>query len=81
MPPIIEYGATIWGTNQYSCINAVQRWMCWYLRGVGCETPNAGVQGDMSWYFSAHHQWNVVTRHWCHLVNMEHTRLNKRVFT
>ncbi len=42
--------------------------------------PNATVQGDMGWDLPAHRQWRTVTRHWCHLVNMEHTRLNKHIF-
>ncbi len=37
-------------------------------------------QEDMGWDLPAHRQWIAMTRHWCHLVNMEHTRLNKRVF-
>jgi hypothetical protein len=46
---IISYGAAIWGTKEYSCINAVQnRAMRFYL-GVGKYTPNLSVIGDMGW--------------------------------
>jgi hypothetical protein len=42
----ISYGAAIWGTNEYSCINAVQnRAMRFYL-GVGKYTANISVIGD-----------------------------------
>ncbi len=60
--PIIDYGAAIWGTNQCSCISAVQHRACRYFMGVGRYTPNAAVQGDMAGI--------AVTRHWCHLVNI-----------
>ncbi len=35
----------------------------------------------MGWDWPVHHMWNSLTRHWCHLVNMEYTRLNYHVFT
>ncbi len=61
--PIIDYVAVIWGTNQYSCISAVQHLVCQYFMGVGLYTPNAAVQGDMGWDMPAHRQWIAVSRH------------------
>ena len=39
--PIISYGAAIWGTKDYSAINAVQHRACRFYLGVGKYTPNA----------------------------------------
>ncbi len=37
--PIIDYGSAIWGTKDYSCINAVQHKACTFFMGVGKYTP------------------------------------------
>ena len=47
--PIISYGAAIWGTKEYSAINAVHHRACRVFLGVGKYTPNAAVNGDMGW--------------------------------
>ena len=78
--PVINYGAAVWGTQEFSCINAVQHRACRYFIGVGRYTPNPGTQGDMGWKLAPHQQWLPVTRHWCRLINMDENRLNKRVF-
>ncbi len=78
--PIIDYGAAVWGTQEFSCISAIQNRACRFFMGVGKYTPNAAVQGDMGWKLAPHRQWIAVTRHWCRLVNMENGRLNKRIF-
>ena len=60
----ISYGAAIWGTNEYSCINAVQnRAMRFYL-GVGKYTANISVIGDMRWKPCIIRQWPCVLRNW-----------------
>ena len=45
--PIISYGAAIWATHSYSCINAVQHGAARYFLNVGRNTPNAAVSGDI----------------------------------
>ncbi len=47
--PIIDYGASIWGTKEYTCLAAVQHRACRFFIGVGKYTPNFAVQGDMGW--------------------------------
>jgi hypothetical protein len=77
---IISYGAAIWGTKDYSCINAVQnRAMRFYL-GVGKYTPNLSVIGDMGWKPSIIRQWPCVLRNWQKCTRMDSTQLNKKVF-
>ena len=45
--PVIDYGAAIWGTREFSCINAVQNRACQVFLGLGRYAPNAGVQGEI----------------------------------
>ncbi len=47
--PIIDYGASIKGTKEYTCVAAVQHRACRFFMGVGKYTPNCAVQGDMGW--------------------------------
>ena len=77
---IIDYGAAIWGTQEFACINAVQYRASRFFLRVGKYTPNVAVAGDMGWKFSVHKQWLSVTRHWVRMVNLPGTRVNKRVF-
>ncbi len=78
--PVINYGAAIWGTKEYSCIAAIQNRACRYYMGLGKYAPNVALEGDMGWFNHEHHLWISVTRLWCRLVNMNNNRLNKRVF-
>ena len=77
---IIDYGAAIWGTRDFSCIQAIQNRACRYYLGVGKFTPSAAVQGDMGWRVVSHSQWLAVTRLWCRLINMERGRVNSKIF-
>ncbi len=47
--PIIDCGASIWGTKKYTCVAAVQHGTCLFVMGVGKYTPNCAVQGDKGW--------------------------------
>ena len=47
--PTISYGAAIWGTREFSCINAVQHRAARFFLGVGKYTPNASVNRDIGW--------------------------------
>ena len=46
----------------------------------GKYTPFAAVNGDTAWYSKECRLWMSGLNHWCHLVNMDNDRLNKRVF-
>ena len=48
--PVIMYGAPIWGTECFSCIQAVQSRAARYFLNVGKYTPVAAVNGDTAWY-------------------------------
>ena len=45
----IRYGTVVWGTKQFSCINALQSRATRFFLGVGKYSPNAGVLGDTGW--------------------------------
>jgi hypothetical protein len=79
--PVLDYGAAIWGSREFSCVKAVQHRACRFHLGVGRYTPNQAVLGDMGWLTPEHKQWQTVTRLWCRLVNMDSDRVNKAVFT
>ena len=77
---MISYGASIWGTQEYSCINSVQHRACRFFLGVGKFTPNAAVEGDMGWIPAEVRQWNCVLRLWFRLKTMDINRLNYKVY-
>ena len=54
---IIDYGAAIWGTREFSCISSVQHHACRFYLGLGRYAPNAAVQGDMGWPSPSQRQW------------------------
>lgn len=76
----ISYGASIWGTKEFSCINAVQNRACRFFLGVGKYTPNNGVNGDMGWKPPIIKQWKCVLRLESRFKNMDNRRLNRHVY-
>ena len=78
--PIINYGASIWGTRSFSCIEAVLNRACRFFMGLGRYAPNCGIQGDMGWAPVLQDQWAAVTRQWCRLANMNNNRITKYIF-
>ena len=77
---VINYGSGIWGTKQYSCINAIQTRAERYFMGVGKYTPNAAVHGETAWTPTIVKQWTPVANVWCRLQNMDNNRLNNKIF-
>ena len=45
----LNYGAPIYGTSAFSCIDAVQNRACRYFLGLGKYAPNTAINGDMGW--------------------------------
>ncbi len=78
--PVIAYGAAIWGTRSYACINAIQNRAMRYFLGVGRYAPTAAVSGDMGWIPAHVRQWKCIANHWCRSVNMHDDRINRRIF-
>ncbi len=63
--PILDYGASISETKEFSCVNAVQNRASHYYMGVSKYTPNGAVHGDIGWRQATPRQWISVTRQWC----------------
>lgn len=59
--PVFDYGASIWGTQNFSSVNAVHNCACRYFMGVGKYTPNHAVIGDIGWVVPEQRQWRSVT--------------------
>ena len=78
--PVIDYGAAVWGTREYTCVKSVQYKACRYFLGTGKYTPNTAVEGEMAWTFPQQKIDICVTRLWCRLMNMDQQRINKRIF-
>ena len=78
--PIINYGASIWGASEFSCINSVQNKACKFFLGIGKYAPNAAAQCDMGWKMSLHRQWECVLRLKLRLMKLPDIRINKRIY-
>ena len=78
--PVISYGSAIWCTQSFKCINSVQNRAARYFLNVGRYTPNAAVAGDIGWTPVITKCWKSVLTFWCRNVNMDNSRLNKKVF-
>ncbi len=51
--PILDYGASIWGTKEFSCVNAVQNRASHDYMDMGKYTPNGAVHADMGWLLNS----------------------------
>ena len=78
--PVISYGAAIWGSKSFSCINAVQNRAMRFFLGVGKYTPTAAVSGDMGWDPACIKQWNCIGNYWGRMSRMTVNRINKQGF-
>ena len=77
---VINYGSSIWGTRDFSCITAVQNRAMRFYMGVGKYTPNDAVSGDMGWKPPCVKQWINIFRHWSKCTKMDNNRINYKVF-
>ena len=79
--PVIDYGSSIWGTNGYSCVEAVQNRVCRYFLGLGKYALTPAVAGDMGWLTPQHKQWFGVMQKWFRMSSMDNSYLTKKDFT
>ena len=78
--PILDYGASVWGTKQFQSIDNVQHRALRYFLGVHRFTPILALYGDSGWLPSLYRRWICVLRYWNRLLSMDNNRLTKRVF-
>ena len=77
--PIIDYGASVWGTTAYSHIKTIQYRAGRFFLGLGKYAPNTAVSGEMGWKDPEERLWKCVFRQWHRLSSMLPNRLNARV--
>ncbi|XP_071167139.1 uncharacterized protein [Mytilus edulis] len=73
---VIDYGASIWGTRDFSCINSIKNRAIRFFMGVGKYTPNMSLYGEPCKI----KQWTSVFRNWTRFNKMNDDRVNKKVF-
>ena len=77
---VVAYGASVWGTRQFSCIDAVQFKAQRYILGTGKCIPTDAVAGDMGWTPTFIRQYKCICNHWVRYASMSENRVNKRIF-
>ena len=77
---VIAYVASVWGTRNFSCIDAVQNRAQRYFLGNGKYTPTAAVAGDMGWEPPIIKQYKCICNQWARFSNMPDDRINKRIY-
>ena len=77
---VIAYGAAVWGSRKFSCIEAVQHKAQRYYLGTGKYTPSAAVAGDMGWIPAFIKQYKCVCKQWARYTNMPNDRINKHIY-
>ena len=77
---VVNYGAAVWRTRQFSCINTIQLRAARYYMGVGKYTPSSAVQGDSGWKPIVVRQWSAVLKQWQRLKSMDNNRMNYKIF-
>jgi hypothetical protein len=77
---VINYGASIWGTREFSAVNAVKIRGMRFVMGVGRYNQNLALYGDMGRKPCIVKQWISVLRIWSRFTKMSECRLNRKVF-
>ncbi len=77
--PVLNYGASIWGTTSFSHINSVQNKACRFFLGVGSKASNCAMRGDMGWVPQPHRQYIGMSHLFHRAENIEDERLIGKV--
>ena len=77
---IINYGAAVWGTKEFRCINSIQLKAVRFFLGVGRYTPHSGVLGDVGWDPVLAKQWKSVMNQWSRMKDWNDQRINFKMF-
>ena len=77
---VIAYGASVWGTKKFACIEAMQLRARSYFLCTGKYTPSAAVAGEMGWTPLFMKQYKSVCIQWVRYLCMHNDRVNKRIF-
>ena len=78
--PIVDYCSSVWGYNSADSGNKIQYRAIRYFLGVHPKAPLLALEGDIGWMScKTRHNVNMI-RLWNRYINMNDTRLTKRVF-
>ncbi len=77
----MEYCAGVWSSQEFESLDRVQIRSMRYFLGVNKYTPTHALYGDMAWVnMPKYRRWKSQLRLWNRLVEMENSRLTRRVF-
>ena len=78
--PIMNYGAGIWGFKDYSKAENVQNRAIRFYLGVNNYSPKHAFKGDVGWVDDRVRRQIEMLRYWNRIVNMDNSRIEKKVF-
>ena len=78
--PVMDYGSEVWGYEKFNKSEIVQNRASRVYLGVHRFAPVLGLQGDLRWLSCRTRRKLNMVRYWNRLVNMDNTRITKRVF-
>ena len=78
--PVILYGAECWGSKKLKKYRDIQYRAMRFFLGVHNTTSLAAMRGDMGWVDVGIKKSICMIRFWNRLINMENSRLTKRIF-
>ena len=78
--PTLLYGTESWGYIKSKSIVDIQKRALRFFMGVHKFTPIPAMMGDMGWVGIEIKQSLCMIRYWNRLLEMDHTRLTKRIF-
>ena len=78
--PILDYGASVWGYNNFSRPEAIQHRVIRYFLGVHRFAANSMIEGDMGWLPCVYRRRLAMLKFWNRLVMCNQNRLLYKVF-
>lgn len=78
--PILDYCSGVWGYGKLECSSKIQHRALRYYLGVHQKTPILALEGDTGWLSCTVRRHIEMIRLWNRLVNMDDSRLTKRIF-
>lgn len=78
--PVMLYGSEACGSNKFPCCDKIQHRAMRFFLGVHKYAPILGLHGEMGWVSLSVHRRVSMARFWNRLVNMDNSRLTKRIF-
>lgn len=78
--PILDYGSSIWGFQNFEKIDSIQNRAIRLYLGVHKFTSNVAINGEFGWIPSRIRRHVNMLRFWNRLISMNNSRLTKKVF-